>query len=88
MPTPKLSQSVAVSESGFLFSPSTGESFTVNAVGRSIVSGLQKGSSEADILKDIISEFDVDQRTAERDLHEFLDQLRRFHLISGGGESQ
>ena len=75
-----LSHDVAVSESGFMFLPTTGESFTVNATGRCIIGAIQSGRSESETLKILVAEFDVDERTAERDLREFVSQLQRYHL--------
>jgi hypothetical protein len=75
-----LSQDVAVSESGFMFLPSTGECFTVNATGRCIIAALQQGKTETETLRLLTSEFEIDERTAERDLREFVSQLQRYHL--------
>jgi len=69
-------QRLAVSESGFVFDPVSGHSFTVNETGLAILRALQK-DRRVDALKDTLqSEFEVDSTTLDRDLLEFLGSLR------------
>ena len=75
-----LSANLAISESGFLFLPTTGESFTVSEIGREILSGLQEGKAEAEIVKLITQHYEIDTATVERDLRDFLTQLVHFRL--------
>lgn len=83
MPDPKLTRNLAISESGFLFLPTTGETFTVNETGRSIMRAMQSGKTEAEIPQLIADEFDVDRSTAERDVRDFLAQLKQHKLLNG-----
>lgn len=69
-------QRLALSDSGFVFDPVTGNSFTVNATGLAILRGLQKGSALAPLLAGLAEEFEVDAPTAERDVVEFAGHLR------------
>lgn len=75
-------KNLAISESGFLFSPSSGESFTMNEFGVWIFKLLQSGKSKDEIVDAIISEYDIDQKHAEFDLEDFLIQLDKFSLIN------
>lgn len=79
--TIKLSQNIAISETGFLFNPSTGESFTINAVGSHFIALLKEGLSNDDILKRISEEYEADVNEISRDFEEFLDTLKRNNLI-------
>lgn len=83
MPDPKLARNLAISESGFLFLPTTGETFTVNETGRSIMRAMQNGKTEAEIPQLIADEFDIDRTTAERDVRDFMAQLKQHKLLNG-----
>ncbi len=78
----KISENLAVSESGFLFMANTGESFTVNETGRLILRMLKEGRSEEEIITAITDEYDVDAETAQRDFDEFLTLLRNMNLVA------
>ncbi|WP_457617789.1 PqqD family protein [Lutibacter sp.] len=73
--------SLAISENGFIFKPSTGESFTTNDMGLYIINLLKEGKSNDTIISAITEEFEVDTITAERDLYDYLDFLRAEKMI-------
>ncbi|WP_299525796.1 PqqD family protein, partial [uncultured Lutibacter sp.] len=73
--------SLAISDNGFIFKPSTGESFTTNELGLIILSLLKEGKSADEIINEITEEFDVDAISAGRDLYEYLDFLKRENMI-------
>ena len=77
----KLRENIAVSESGFLFDPNSGESFSVNATGKQILRMMAKGISIEEIEASILEEYDVDQKTFHRYMDDFSHTLRRFNLI-------
>lgn len=77
----KLRENIAVSESGFLFDPNSGESFSVNATGKQILRMMAKGISITEIEASILEEYDVDQKTFQRYMDDFSHTLRRFNLI-------
>ena len=60
MSSTQISTSLAVSENGFLFLPTTGETFTVNETGRFILRRLQEGREQQEIISSLIDEFDVE----------------------------
>ncbi|HEY9052170.1 MAG TPA: PqqD family protein [Gammaproteobacteria bacterium] len=72
---PSLAQAVhrlALSESGFVFDPVSGQSFTVNETGLDILRQLQHF---ADILKTrdyLVEHYDANGQDIERDLDDFL----------------
>jgi len=73
--------SLAISENGFIFKPSTGESFTTNELGLLIINLLKDGKSADEIIQEITEEFDVDAIAAGRDLYEYLDFLKRENML-------
>jgi hypothetical protein len=78
----KLLRSIALSESGFVFLPTTGETFTVNEQGRIILQALQSGKSHAEIVQSLVQDYNADIATISRDLEDFITQLRRFQLVT------
>lgn len=72
---------LAVSDSGFLFMPSTGETFTLNQPGREIFKMIQSGKEFEEVLEFISGEYDIDGVSAEKDLTDFLGQLKNYNLI-------
>jgi hypothetical protein len=77
----KLLNDLAISESGFLFQPVTGESFTLNSVGIFIMEGLKADKDSTEIINDIVNEYDTDQVAAEKDFQEFISQLKNHNLV-------
>ena len=76
----KVSSNLAISENGFLFFPSTGDSFTLNEIGSSIVGLLKSNKSKSEIIEAIVEEYDIDENSAERDVTDFITQLINFNL--------
>ena len=75
-PKQALLSRLALSESGFVFDPVTGNSFTVNPSGLSILRLLQKTEDWAEIITTLQAEFEVSYPVAERDVIEFATALR------------
>jgi len=72
---------LAISKNGFVFNPSTGESFRTNEVGRLILEMLQEGRSNEEIVDRILEKYDVSKEEVERDLLEFLNMLKFYNLM-------
>ncbi len=77
----KISTSLAMSENGFLFLPTTGETFTVNEMGKLILKYLQEGNDQQSIIEAITEEYDVDADDLQRDFVDFMSQLKQFQLV-------
>lgn len=76
-----LKTNIAVSESGFIFDPDSGESFSVNATGKEIIKILATGKSLTETQKIIQEKYAVDDTTFQRYMDDFTHTLRRFNLI-------
>ena len=76
-----LRKNVATSESGFIFNPSTGDSFSANPIAAEILIQLKKGVSQSEIKKTVINKYEVDSSQLERDWDDFLLQLRDANLL-------
>lgn len=74
-------ENLAVSDSGFLFLPNTGETFSLNEMGRVIFRMLQQKKSEEEIISHICEEFEMDRSIVSRDIDDFVSQLKNYSLI-------
>jgi PqqD family protein of HPr-rel-A system len=72
---------LAINDEGFIFDPSTGESFTVNSTGLTILKGLKENKSTGEIAEAIREQFDTSPEDVERDVMDFISHLRTYHLI-------
>lgn len=78
----KIHSNLAVSDSGFIFNPSNGDSFSTNAVGADIIRLLKSGKSIADIKKDISVKYEVEPTVFEKDYEDFISQLQDHFLVN------
>ena len=76
----KIKKSVAISESGYIFNPSTGDSFTVNPMGIEIFNLLKEEKSYKHISKSILEKYNTDEATFEKDYNDFVGMLN-LHLL-------
>ena len=76
-----INKNVAVSDSGFVLNASTGESFSVNPIGVEIINALKQGKSIEEISAELLNSYDVDFNTFEKDMGDFMDMLRFYHVI-------
>jgi hypothetical protein len=70
---------LAMSDSGFVFDPVNGDSFTVNPCGLTVLRLLKDGQGLREVLEQITKDYDVDSRKAERDILDFITQLRKHY---------
>ena len=77
----KLKKNIAISESGFVFDPSSGDSFTMNPIGVEILTLLKEGKGQDDIYNHVLNKYEVDRDTFENNYFDFINMLRQFNLI-------
>ena len=77
----RLKKNIAISESGFVFNPGTGDSYSANPVGRRIMELLKEGKPYDIIMETILGEYDVDKERLEQDLDDFYSLLRQIYLV-------
>lgn len=80
----KIKSNIAVSDSGFVFDPTSGDSFTLNEVGRIIFNCIREGLSDDEIYNKLSAEFDVDKTTFDRYFLDFTITLKQYQLIENG----
>jgi len=77
----KLQKSVAVSESGFIFNSTRGDSFSVNPIGLEIMNMLKEGKPREEIVDFVLSEYEIDRTSFEKDITDFTNRLSQLHLL-------
>ena len=77
----KIKSNIAVSETGFVFDPTSGESYSINPVGQEILEQLKDGRSAEEISKAMTAEYEVDAASFEKYYYDFIGMLRHFQLI-------
>lgn len=77
----KLNKNIAISETGLLFNPITGESFTVNPIGIEILNLMREDKSPGEISRIILENYTSDPVTFEKDYQDFLGMLQHYKLI-------
>lgn len=60
-----------------------GEMISTSETGATIVQALGKEVTRPELLQLILDTFEIDRDTAERDLDEFLSQLKKLNLLVG-----
>ena len=77
----KIKKSLAISETGFVFDPSTGDSYTLNPTALEIIQLLKEDRSPKDITHAIVQKYDVDESTFERYFYDFTGMLKQMQLV-------
>lgn len=78
LPPPENLRRLALSESGFVFDPVSGNSFTVNETGLALLRLLQRETDLPTLVDALAEDYEVAQAVAERDLIEFSSSLRQY----------
>ncbi|GCD77552.1 hypothetical protein JCM31826_10340 [Thermaurantimonas aggregans] len=76
----QIRKNIAISDTGFLFDPFTGESYSLNSTGLEILLMLKNGYSLEEISQKITEKYDIDSETFERYFQDFISTLRLYHL--------
>ena len=64
----KLNKNLAISESGFIFNPSTGDSFSVNGIGAEVIQLLKEENTAEEIIRALLEKYDVEKMILPRNI--------------------
>ena len=78
----KLNKHISISENGFLFDASTGDSYALNSIAAEILLMIKNGKDEEEIKKTFTENYDVEPILLERNFFEFTNQLKRLKLVT------
>lgn len=76
-----IKKDIAISESGFLFNPETGDSYSLNPIAVELFKMLQEQQSDDAIAEFVMENYLVDRDTLEKDLYDFKQMLGSYKLI-------
>jgi hypothetical protein len=80
----KVNKNIAISESGFIFNPGTGDSFSTNAMGQEIIRMLNEGRTREEITDFILNRYEVEKGILEKDLGDYFFMLGTYHIVQNG----
>lgn len=66
---------IALSENGFVFNPSTGDSFTLNKTGKEVLLLIKDGKNISQITRLLSEKYDIDRISLEKYLADFMNDL-------------
>ena len=72
---------LAMSDSGFIFDPVTGNSYTSNITGIYIINRFKNGDDDVSIARGLSEEYDVTVENAEQDIIHLKEMLRINNLL-------
>lgn len=76
----KIKANIALSESGFIFNPNTGESFTLNPTGMLMFTMIREGQDFAHIQDYFLTHYAVDESIFEKDFEDFLHLMNTYQM--------
>lgn len=76
-----IKSNIALSNTGFVFNPTTGDSYTINQVGQEILGYLGENKSLEEITSLMTSTYDIDPPSFEKYYFDFISMLRQFELL-------
>lgn len=77
----KVNRNLAISENGFVFNPTTGDSFSINELGVFIINKIKEGKTKNEILEAIAQDYIAEKSTIEKDFNEFLKIVSNHQLV-------
>ncbi len=83
----KLKKNIAVSESGYIFNPVTGDSFSLNPIGNEIINHILNKSSYLEIKNILLEKYETDNATVDKDLEDFINTLKNFQFLDDESEA-
>lgn len=77
----KINKNIALSDTGFVFNPTSGESFNVNPLGLELIT-LMKEEHGFEYIKQVVMEkYNTDEASFERDYMDFMSMLQQYNLL-------
>ena len=83
----RIKKNIAISETGFVFNPTTGDSYSINQVGQEILSYMSENKPQAEITSLMTTSYDIDPPSFEKYFYDFISSLRQFELLEEENEN-
>lgn len=82
-----IKKNIAISDTGFLFDPSTGDSYTLNPMGIEILRMIKEGKTQEEITSHVTTMYDVVESAFERYFYDFISMLKHHQILEGNGKN-
>ncbi len=82
-----IKKNIAVSETGFLFDPSSGDSYSLNAPGLEILQLIRDGRNPSEIAQAMTEKYDVEANVFEQYYLDFVAQLKHYQILGDHAEN-
>jgi hypothetical protein len=76
----KLRKNIAISESGFVFDPNSGDSFSINPIGAEIIDLLKQEKQYEEVQAVMLEKYDTNAASFERYYYDFISMLEQYGL--------
>lgn len=83
----RIKKNIALSNTGFVFNPTTGDSYTINQVGQEILGFLGENKPLDEITSLMTNTYDIDPPSFEKYFFDFMSMLRQFELLEEENEN-
>jgi len=77
----EINKNIAISDTGFIFNPTSGDSFSTNQLGVEVITLLKEGKSLEELISSLTEKYDVEKSRLEKDLGDFFSMLTNFQII-------
>ena len=84
----QIKRNIAVSETGFVFDPTSGESYSINKEGQQIIALLKEGKTPEEIRISMCGKYDIDPASFEKYFYDFMGMLKQFQLMEDEEKEQ
>lgn len=78
----KITNEIKISDNGFVFNSRTGDSFNLNPFGLELLKEIQSEKDFDLIKEEILTKYDVDDLTFEKDFYDFCALLKYHQIVS------
>lgn len=76
-----INKKIAISETGFVFDPVTGDSYSMNPIASEILEMLKKDMKEEEIIKVLYNKYDVNKSVLQKSFDEFINTLVNLKIV-------
>jgi PqqD family protein of HPr-rel-A system len=77
----RINKKIAISESGFVFNPATGDSYSLNPIAAEILDMLKKDMSIDEITETLLEKYEVTSSVLHRSIDDFIDTLKEMKIL-------
>ena len=77
-----IKKNIATNEFGFVFNPSTGDSYSSNPIAAEIIQKMKESISLEDIKSFLVGKYEVDKTIIAKDVDEFVTILKENNLLA------